>query len=77
MQQEPGQGFPEFAASHPRKPDGRKRRIYLIPLGEFPDESGPSLQMLKDCAEAYFMMDVRVTPQVDVNPGRFTTRINP
>ena len=77
VQQEPGQGFHEFVASHPRKPDGRKRRIYLTPLGEFPDESGPSLQMLKDCAEAYFMMDVRVTPQVDVNPGRFTSRINP
>lgn len=77
VHQEPGQGFPEFAAANPRKPGPKRSRIYLAPLGEFPKEASPRLDMLRDCAAAYFMMDVGVMPQVEVNSNRFTTRINP
>jgi len=77
VHQEPGQGFQEFAGSNPRRPGGRKNRIYLAPLGEFAEDAGPRLDMLRDCAAAYFMMDVFVLPRAEVNTNRFTTRINP
>lgn len=74
---EPEESFPQFVASNPRKPGGKRRRIYLTPLGEFSEDSGPSLSMLRDCAASFFMMDVALTPVLEVNPSRFTTRINP
>jgi len=77
VHQEPGQGFPEFSAANPRKPEERRRKIYLAPLGEFPEGSSPPPGMLKDCAESFFMMDASVIPGLKVDQRRFTTRLNP
>lgn len=77
VQQEPGQTFDDFANGNPRKPDGRKNVIYLTPLGDFQEGAGPSLKILRECAEAYFMMEVRINPPVRINKSRFATRSNP
>ncbi|MFY9398325.1 MAG: archaemetzincin [Desulfomonilia bacterium] len=77
VHQEPEETFPQFAASNPRKPDSKRHRIYLTPLGEFPEGSGPSLDMLRDCAASHFMMDVVLKPALEPDRLRFTTRINP
>ncbi|HQJ10011.1 MAG TPA: hypothetical protein PLF54_13475, partial [Deltaproteobacteria bacterium] len=70
VQHEPGQGFDDYVNSRPRLPDNRRRVIYLTPLGEFPPEAGPPLGLLRECAEAYFVMEVRVTKPVKAeHPG--------
>lgn len=77
VQQEAGQSFDDFVKSNPRKPDSRKHVIYLMPMGEFTEGSSPRLRLLKECAEAYFMMEVRTLPPVKAERSRFTTRSNP
>ncbi|HNY65545.1 MAG TPA: archaemetzincin [Deltaproteobacteria bacterium] len=77
VQQEHGQTFDEYAGSHPRKPDGLKRVIYLAPLGPFSQDTSPSLSLLRDCAEAYFCLEARIMPAVSGDSARFTARTNP
>lgn len=77
IQQEAGQGFDDYVNSNPRRPDNRRRVIYLTPLGDFPPDASPPLSLLKECAEAYFMMEVRITKPVKAGHPRLTTRTNP
>lgn len=74
---ESGQTFIDFVNSNPNKPDKKRKRIYLQPLGDFPRERNPSLEKLKDYASAYFSLEVEILPPLDIKESMLATRINP
>jgi archaemetzincin len=74
---ESGQTYEQFVKSRPNIPDRRHGKFYLQPLGEFASDLEPSLDTLKQFAEAFFMLEVRVLPAVDVRTSDITTRTNP
>ena len=74
---EPGQPFDDFVTSRPRRPGRRRSSIYLQPLGAFPQDRSPSIEILRDYAALYFAMDVKVLPTLSISERRLTTRINP
>jgi archaemetzincin len=72
-----GQTFDDFVKDRPNKPDARRNRIYIQPLGRFQKGKGPPLETLRTYAAAYLVMDVKVLPPVSVNDSKFRTRLNP
>jgi len=76
IHREPGQTFEKFVRAKPNRPDWRRNRIYLQPLGVFPPGSGPSFQKLRELTEAFFQMDVVVRPPLDLSGAGLTTRKN-
>jgi archaemetzincin len=73
---ETGQTFKDFASSHPNRPDESRNAIYLQPLGEFPDAESPPVKRLKEYAAAFFGIEVKVLPPLDLSSSPLTTRIN-
>ena len=55
---EPGQTFDQFVRANPSKPDHMRNKIYLQPLGAFPEGLSPSIEILRTFAAAYFVMDI-------------------
>jgi archaemetzincin len=76
VHEEPGQTFEEFVASRPNKPDTRRHIVYLEPLGQFPVGQAPSLDKLIEYASAFFQMETRSLPPLDLAIERLTTRTN-
>ena len=74
---ENGQTFDDFIRLSPTKPDTPRAKIYLQPLGEFPEGRSVPLETLKAYATAFFAMDVKILPPVAVNGSQLRTRINP
>lgn len=64
---ESGQTFDAFVASKPNRPDGKRNRIYLLPLGDFDGEWSPKLADLSDVATAFFQLEVRVLPGIAID----------
>jgi archaemetzincin len=77
VHREPGQTFPDFLKSKPNRPDKRRNKIYLQPLGSFPKAQAPPVETLKAYAAAYFAMPVQVLPPIVLSDSNITTRINP
>jgi len=73
---EPGQTFEEFVRSKAHRPDEKRNKLYLLPLGEFADGQSPPLKELRRFAAAFFMMDVQVLPALDIKQAGITTRRN-
>ena len=63
---EAGQTFDDFVKFGRKKPDGQRNRIYLQPLGDFPKDRSPSVEILKAYTAAYFAMNVAVLPPVAI-----------
>lgn len=72
---EAGQTFAQFIQSHPNRPDGRHRTVYLQPLDAFPP-SGPPLPKLKQFTEAFFDLPVRVLQVLEHAAAKISSRIN-
>lgn len=73
---ERGQTFDAFCASAVVHPGPGRSVIYLLPLGEFPDDASPPLEELRIYAEAYFQLDVKVLPGFHPEPEQFWPRTN-
>lgn len=73
---EPGQTFAEFTEEKPHRPEGSKRILYLVALGEFPDNESPSLALLKDYAQAFFGLEVRTLPPLALDELEIGSRVN-
>jgi len=73
---ESGQSFDDFLRSKPNRPDKKRSKIYLQPLGEFPKGKIPLVQTLTEFAAAYFSMPVDVLPSLVLSEHNITTRIN-
>lgn len=74
---EKGQSFEAFVRSRPHRPDASRRRLYLQPLGEFTSGESPSLERLKAFASAFFALEVKVLPALDIALSAVTNRQNP
>jgi archaemetzincin len=77
MHPEPGQTFEQFVQAKPNRPDRRRNRIYLQPLGELPPDAGLSFKKLQELAEAFFQMEVVVRPPLDLSRESIASRRNP
>ncbi|MHC4478289.1 MAG: archaemetzincin [Planctomycetota bacterium] len=77
VHRERGQTFDAFVESKSNRPGKIRRRIYLQPLGEFPQGQIPLVERLKEYAKTYFVMDVNVLEPLTLNRGDITTRTNP
>lgn len=73
---EPGQTFTEFLESEPPWPTEERRVIYLRPVGDL-DEAGPPPLALRRFAAAFFGLETRLLPALDVEREQVTTRDNP
>jgi archaemetzincin len=74
---EAGQSFEEFLRAQRNQPDRVRNKIYLQPLGEFPEAQSPPLEALKQFTAAYFTLDVKILPTLNTGHAKLTTRINP
>lgn len=77
VHEETGQSFDQFLRSKPNRPGNTRRKLYLLPLGEFPPDRSPALPSLQEFAAAFFALPVEVLPTAALDVSRITTRINP
>jgi archaemetzincin len=78
-QHEPGQTFQQFVASHPGRPDAKRRALYIEPLalGSWPTAvEAPSVDVLARFAQAFFTTPVTALPPKDVDGLGITDRVN-
>ncbi len=76
VHRETGQGFDEFVKSRPNRPEKDRKKIYLQPLGQFPNGQVPLVESLRQYAGTYFAMEVEVLPHLALSGNNITTRIN-
>ncbi len=74
---EAGQTFREFVNSGPNRPDSRRRKIYLQPLGDFSRSGGPPIEKLVQFASAFFSLEAAALPTLDLTQMHATSRRNP
>lgn len=74
---EPGQRFDDFLSIAPARPDEIRDKIYLQPLGDFPEDQSPSLEKLSAYTAPYFMMDTKILPALPIIESKLTIRRNP
>src|SRR5262249_41231951 len=67
------QSYDDYIASSPNLPNGQRRVIYLLPIGDFPPGT-PSLASLADIVKAFFTLDVRQLPAVRISDVRAQSR---
>jgi archaemetzincin len=73
---EEGQTFDQFVHSKPNRPDRKRNKLYLLPLGEFAKDRSPPLDQLREFAAAFFMMDVEILPTLDLGQSHIASRRN-
>ena len=73
---ETGQSFADFVRSEPQRPDARRRKLYLQPLGSFIPGGSPPLERLQMFAAAFFTLEVTVLPALDIAASGVTARQN-
>lgn len=73
--EEAQQTFDQFRAEPAAQPDALHKKLYLLPLGEFPPGS-PSLSRLTDFAQAFFGMPVAITGSTAITGLPIATRRN-
>lgn len=76
--QETGQTFPQYLASKPNRPgDGGRRTLYVLPLGDFPEVSAPSLKKLQENMALYYApMTVKFLPAIPEEKVPANSRVN-
>jgi archaemetzincin len=74
---ERGQSFYEYVRLGANRPDNSRNIIYLQPFGQFKKDYSPPLELLREYAAAYFMVDVKILPVRHISVTPLTTRINP
>lgn len=57
--------------------DAARRIIYLLPFGEFPEETSPPLEEVRAYAGLFFQMEVRLLPAYSPHELEFSPRQNP
>jgi archaemetzincin len=74
---EPGQTFDQYVRSRPNRPDQRRRKIYLQPIGDFDRPGVPSLHHLASFTSAFFMLETETLSSIDLSRASVRTRRNP
>ena len=72
--EEAGQTYRQFVSSGPNFPDAYRRKLYILPLGEF-DEKAPSLEVLAEVMSAYYTpLQVAFLPPIPAGQVPAATR---
>ncbi len=74
---EKGQPFEEYRDFSARPADATHRIIYLLPIGEFPEETSPSFEELRAYTAAFYQLEVRLLPAYYPHDLEFSPRQNP
>lgn len=74
---EPGQTYIQFLRSRPNLPEGRRRVLYILPLGTFGEDQAPSLETLQAYASHFFHpLEVRLIKPVPADRVRAKSRVH-
>ncbi len=73
---EEGQTYDDFRRSRANLPRGKRKIIYLQPLGDFTLKKSPPLEKLKEYTSIFFELPVKVLPKISWEEKGFKTRIN-
>ncbi len=73
---EDGQTFDEYYESGANRIDAVRRTIYLLPIGEFAEETSPPLEEIRAYAAAFFQMEVKLLPAYVPHDLEFSPRKN-
>ena len=74
---EAGQTFTQYLRSSPNLPNNRKNILYIQPLGDFPKENAPDLQILLEYTKAYYHpMKVVMNKTIPADKVKATKRMN-
>lgn len=73
---ENGQSFEEYRDSGANRPDATRHIIYLLPIGDFPEDTSPPLADLRAYAAAFFQMEVKLLPAYATHDLEFEPRQN-
>ncbi len=74
---EPGQSVSQFIGTHPNTPDNYRRTLYLLPLGEIERRGGPPLAKLAQFSRAFFGLETKILPPLNLHNARITRRLHP
>lgn len=69
------QSFDDYIASSPNLPNGTRRTIYLLPIGDFPPGT-PPLPSLAELVHAFFTLEVKILPRIPVADVKVKSRIH-
>ena len=69
------QSFQDYLRADSNVPNPQRNVIYLLPVGAFP-AAAPPLAQLATIVHAFFMLEVKTLPAVNVGDVTATTRIN-
>ena len=73
---EKGQTFDAFRRSSLQRPDSTRKKIYILPLGEFPEDRSPPLDRLRDLTSIFFFLETVGLPAEEIGKLKLTTRKN-
>jgi archaemetzincin len=73
---EPGQTYKEFLITPHNRPNKKRHILYLAPVEKINDKKPPSMALLKEFAELYFGMEVKIEASLCGQTYRFSSRIN-
>lgn len=75
---EPGQSFAQYVACRPTLPRGRRKRLYILPLGNFTPKQREIVGHAAEFLRLYYALEVRVQKDLalDVIPER-ARRVHP
>ncbi len=74
---ERAQPFEEYRDFSIRAADATRHVIYLLPIGEFPEETAPSFAELRAYTAAFYQLEVRLLPAYYPHDLEFSPRKNP
>lgn len=76
VHEEEGQTFKEFRKLPRNIPTGKRKVLYLQPLGELTGELWPATKILEEFAEAFFGLEVKVLEARALGKDEFSPRVN-
>ncbi|MCW1915008.1 archaemetzincin [Luteolibacter sp. GHJ8] len=77
LHQEDGQTFNQYISSRPNLPNGRRRKLYILPIGNFEKGIAPDLDLLREYTAAYYHpLEVGMLPVIGDKEVPATERIN-
>jgi archaemetzincin len=74
---ERGQSYGEYRDWAAHRPDAAHPVIYLLPFGDFPEETSPALEELRAYAAIFFQREVKLLPAYYPHDLEFSPRKNP
>lgn len=62
---ETGQSFLQYTRADPNRPTAKRRKIYLVELGEFGEKLRPKLEILREFMGLLFRLEIGSLPAID------------